>query len=744
MEGGPRSSPPQGGNVQPPLPELVVAGLGFHHRGLLAEAERCYRATLAQEPDQPDALHLLGVLEAQRGRHGASAEWLRRSVAANPDDAIAHFNLGSSLREIGEIDAALASYGAALALAPDHVGALINVGELLQRLKRPSEALKSYDRGLAIQPHNTALLFNRGIVLRILGRLDKALESYTAVLAQDPSHVDARNNRGNVLATLKRYDEALAEYRAALAVQPGNVEALCNCAGVQCNRRLFHEALELYDKAVAANPRFARAYQGRARVLFELGRFEDAFRDYDAAYVLDEDLPYVEGFRLHLKMHLCDWNHLGDELARLNRRIRDGKPASEPFPLLPTYASAKEQLICARMFAADQFPPRETPLWRGQRYRHDRMRVAYVSGELRAQATAHLTAGLFECHDRGRFAVQAIATGVNDHSAMRRRLEQAFETFTDASGWTDEQIAEHVLHSEIDILVNLNGYFGVDRTGVFAMRPAPIQVNYLGYPGTMGADYMDYIVADEAVIPLDQQDCYSEKVVYLPDTYQPNDRKRLIGARSGTRQDHGLPDKGFVFCCFNNNHKLLPEMFAIWMRLLRNVPASVLWLLAGNSTVGRNLRAEAAKRSVAPERLVFAPLAPAQDHLARHAHADLFLDTLPHNAHTTASDALWAGLPVITCLGTTFAGRVAASLLKAAGLTQLISGNLEDYEAMGLKIAQDPAECSRLKTQLANNRLTCPLFDTARYTRHLEAAFATMHERYQHGLAPASFKVALP
>jgi predicted O-linked N-acetylglucosamine transferase (SPINDLY family) len=742
MEREPRNSPvPQTGSSQPSIGDLLNVGLGFHHRGQLAEAERCYRAMLAQIPDQPDALQLLGVLEAQRGNHGAAAALLRRAVVANPADAFAHFNLGKALSDLGQLDEALASYARALALSPDHIAALNNQGSTLESLKRPREALMSYERALAIAPRDPTLIYNRANVLRTLGRLDAALDAYGAVLALDPRHGAARNNRGNVLMRLHRYDEALADYRAALAVDPGNVEALCNCANLYSERRSFHEALTVYNQVIAANPNLSRAYQGRARVLFELGRHDESFRDYDTAFSLEPDLPYLEGFRLHLKLHICDWSNLDSELSRLNRHVREGKPASEPFPLLPTYASAEEQLSCARVFAADRYPPSEIPLWRGERYEHDKIRVAYMSGELREQATAYLTAGLFECHDRARFAVHAIATGLDDKSPMRKRLEKAFDTFTDASGWSDAQIADHVRRSEIDILINLNGYFGADRTAVFARRPSPIQVNFLGYPGTMGAPYIDYIIADETVIPPDQQRWYAERVVTLPDTYQPNDRARAIGAETA-RHAHGLPESGFVLCCFNNSHKLLPAMFDIWMRLLQAIPESVLWLLEPNPAPKRNLRAEAARRGVAPERLVFAPMVPVADHLARITHADLFLDTLPHNAHTTASDALWTGVPVLTCLGSTFPGRVAASLLKAVGLPKLIAGSLEEYEALARKIAQEPPLLTRLKADLARNRLEYPLFDTERYTRNLEAAFIAMHERHRRGLAPAAFAVA--
>jgi predicted O-linked N-acetylglucosamine transferase (SPINDLY family) len=364
-----------------------------------------------------------------------------------------------------------------------------------------------------------------------------------------------------------------------------------------------------------------------------------------------------------------------------------------------------------------------------------------MSGEFREQATSYLTADLFECHDRTAFSIYGIGTGASDGSPMRKRLEKGFDVFADMTSQSDSELAEFIRRSEIDILVNLNGYFGLDRTGTFAMRPSPVQVNYLGYPGTMGAPYMDYIVADPHVIPGDERSHYSEAVCYLPDTYQPNDRRKAVSSRIFSRAECALPATGVIFCCFNNNHKILPEVFDVWMRLLAGVDGSVLWLLEGNAVVRRNLMAEAERRGISATRLVFAPMMSLADHLARERLADIFLDTLPHNAHTTASDALWCGVPLVTCLGNTFAGRVASSLLNAIGLPELITTSLEDYEALAIKLARDPDLLASVKLKLADNRDGFPLFDTPRFTRYIENAFRVMWERAERGLPPASFAV---
>jgi predicted O-linked N-acetylglucosamine transferase (SPINDLY family) len=380
-------------------------------------------------------------------------------------------------------------------------------------------------------------------------------------------------------------------------------------------------------------------------------------------------------------------------------------------------------------------------LWRGEIYAHDRIRIAYLSADLHDHATAHLMAGLFEMHDKSRFETTAVSFGPDDRSDLRRRLKNSFEHFLDVRADSDQAVAELVRQREIDIAVDLKGFSQNARPGIFARRAAPVQVNYLGYPGNLGADYFDYIIADETIIPDDRRQFYSEQVVWLPDSYQANDSQRQIAATTPTREQCGLPGTGFVFCCFNNTIKIMPEMFDIWMRLLTDVDGSVLWLIDGNATASANLRREAERRGVSAARLIFAPRVALAEHLARHRNADLFLDIVPCNAHTTASDALWAGVPVLTYLGGTFAGRVAASLLKAAGLPELVATSLEQYEAMALALARDPGRLASIKEKLARNRGTCPLFNTRRFTRHIEAAYVTMWEQSQRGQRPSGFAV---
>jgi predicted O-linked N-acetylglucosamine transferase (SPINDLY family) len=499
------------------------------------------------------------------------------------------------------------------------------------------------------------------------------------------------------------------------------------------------EAIAAYDRALALESGLAEAWASRGNTLTKLQRYDDAFAAYDRAFQLNADIPYVAGLRLNAKLYMSAWTDLDADIADVLTRIREGKPASVPFPIIAIPSTPADQLQCAKRFVHDQ--PHHPPIWRGEIYSHDRVRIAYLSNNFHESAMTYLLAGMFEAHDRSRFEVTALSFGPDRDSPMRHRLKRAFERFVDVHGSGDREIAELMRRNEIDIAVDLMGFTADNRLNIFARRPAPIQVNYMGYPGTMAAPYIDYLIADRTVIPDAARQFYSEQIVWLPNSYFITDGSQAISEHTPTREECGLPETGFVFCCFNSNYKILPEIFDIWMRLLGAVENSVLWLIETNATATANLRREAAKRGIEPQRLIFAGKADLPDHLARHRLADLCIDTVPCNAHTTASDALWAGLPVLTCLGTTLAGRVAASLLEAVDLPELIANSLADYEALALELARDTDLLASIKEKLAENRPLCPLFDTARSTRSMEAAYLAMWQAHQSGRAPQSFTI---
>jgi protein O-GlcNAc transferase len=457
---------------------------------------------------------------------------------------------------------------------------------------------------------------------------------------------------------------------------------------------------------------------------------------YDRALALKPDLTSAEGARLRAKMHLCDWSNFKTECEHLTSSVLAKKTNTDPFTFLAISSSPEDQLQCANLWVAEKFASSQKPVWLGERYTHERIRVAYMSADFHQHATSCLMVGMFESHDKSRFDITAISIGPDDNSEMRRRLTRCFEHFVHARTLSDEEIVSRIRGLEIDILIDLKGFTRDARTNVFARRPAPIQVNYIGYPGTMGASYIDYIIADRTIIPDEYRKFYSERIVILPDTYQANDNRRIISDKAVNRADLGLPSRGFVFCRFNNNYKITPDLFDCWMRILSRVEGSVLWLLQDNVFAAGNLKKEALRRGVDGERLVFAGRIPLPEHLARHKLADLCLDTVPCNAHTTASDALWAGVPVLTYAGETFAGRVAASLLRAVGLSELVATTLDAYQQMAVELATSYERLQIIKTELSENRLRAPLFNTALYTKHIEAAYGAMYERYQAGLPP--------
>jgi predicted O-linked N-acetylglucosamine transferase (SPINDLY family) len=490
---------------------------------------------------------------------------------------------------------------------------------------------------------------------------------------------------------------------------------------------------------LALKPDFALALTNRGYLRWVLeSRHAEAKADLTRALALEPEQSWLAGELLYLKMQGADWEGFAEARAAMSAAIAAGKQVIRPFAWQAVSADPASLQHCSRIFAASEFPAlaAAAPAPRPQ----GRIRIGYLSADFREQATAYLMAGVYDAHDRGDFEIVAFDNGFDDASPMRARLEKAFDRIVPIAGLSDAQAADAVRAAGIDILVNLNGYFGKPRMGVFARRPAPVQVNYLGFPATLGAPYMDYIIADRTVIPADERRFYDEAVVWLPDSYQANDDRRVRPAPIG-RAEAGLPDGAFVFCNFNQGYKLAPETFAIWMQLLRRRDDSVLWLLRDHDVAMARLRAEAQAQGVAGERLIFAPMMPLERHLSRVALADLFLDTLPYNAHTTASDALWAGVPLVTCRGTAFAGRVAASLLQAAGLPDLIAETPDAYEALAAALAHDPETLAQARARLARNRDTCALFDTARFTRHLEAAYRTMMARARTGAAPEAFAV---
>ncbi len=692
-------------------------------------AIEAYQAVLAAQPGQAEALGNLALSLLTLGRYDAALTRYDQAIAVAPEFFAAHNGRGVTLSHLGRDAESLAAYDAALALSPDDALTLANHANALMALGRLDEALAGFDAAVAIQPAVDSLI-NRGVALHRLRRYDEALESHERALALSPGHPGALKNRGVALSQLRLYDQALVCYDQVLAAKPGDLETLYNRGVAFEALKRPAEALACYDQVLAVLPHHVDALNNRGAALQSMRRFGEALAAFEAALAAGQAAGRTGAMGLSgaasAALRLCDWDRQDRYAAALNEQVATENSVVVPFMMLSYGAPAALQLKAARTYVRDMFPVPPPPLWTGPARPKDKLRVAYLTADWRPHPMGYLTVGVFGLHDRSRFEVVGLGFGPPDDSWVRRRVIEGLDAFHDIGGMTDAEAAQLLYSLDVDIAVDLMGHTEDSRPGILARRPAPIQVNWLGCPATMGADFIDYVLADPIVLPKDEQALYAETIIHLPGCYQSNDNRRPVSAVQATRAQLGLPEQGFVFCCFNNAWKISRDFFDVWMRLLRATPGSVLWLLSDSPEAEAALRGHATDRGVDPARLVFASHLIVEDHIARHRQADLFLDTLPYNAHTTGSDALWAGLPIVTAKGNTFAGRVAASLLTNVGLPELITETLEDYEALALALATDPERLAKLRAKLARVRDTSALFDTPRFTRGLEAAFEQM------------------
>jgi protein O-GlcNAc transferase len=708
--------------------------------GDVNRAERLYRQVLRAKPAHPQALLQSAILADQRGRQREALSLIDRLLALRPASQEARFYRGAVLHEMGRFAEAIAEYDEALRLQPDYREAWHNRGVTLTEAGRLAAALENWDCALALSPSNAEWHFGRAYVLAELGRFQDALVGYNRAIALQPGNAVAHNNKGNVLKELGQYSGALECFTKALVLFPNYADAFSNIGNVLKEMGRNQEALANYDTAIRLKPTSAVTRFNRGNLLCEEGRLEQAEAELQRALQAQPDLPQADAFLAYVRMRLCDWV-APSKSTPLVERVRRGERNVPPFILLFSPSNPADQFACAQRWADAFSTAEQAHFAHARRPPSGKLRLGYLSADFRNHATSFLIAELFERHSRAQFDVAAYSYGPDDGSDMRRRIIKAVDRFVDIRQIDLATAQERIYQDGVDILIDLMGYSRGARTGLLTRRPAPVQVNFLGYPGTMGADFIDYILVDPYVVPAEEQRCYREHLVQLPRCYQPNDSKRQIDSKTPLRAECNLPDVGFVFCCFNASHKITPEFFSIWMRVLAAVPGSVLWLLNDNPAAERNLRREAVARGVAGERLVFASHLPLAEHLARHRVADLFLDTLPYNAHTTGSDALWAGLPVLSCVGTTFPGRVGGSLLRAVDLPELITESAEEYEAMALKLAREPGLLGELRRRLAESRSTKSLFDIAAYARGVEAAYTRMWRVWQSGSKPESFRL---
>ncbi len=599
-------------------------------------------------------------------------------------------------------------------------------GFALHKQRRAAEAVAHYDEALRLDPRHLDATYLRGMALFELGHIEAAADALRAALALKPGYAPAHNGMGLVLYRFGQPVSALESYDAAVRNDPTFAATYVNRALVLRDLGRLEDSLADLDKAVALQPNNVNAHGNRGSVLTELKQPAAAVASLTRALELNPAFPFLPGIRLLNKMYICDWRDFDRELADLLAKVARGEPVTPTWPLIALSDAAAPQRTAAESWTAMKCP--ENPvLGAPARYpQHTRLKIGYYSADFHRHATAYLMAELFERHDRAKFEVIAFSFGPRTDDDMQQRIMAACDQFIDVTAHSDREIAALSREVKIDIAVDLKGFSVGNRVGIFAHRAAAVQVAYLGYPCTMGASYIDYLIADEVIIPEASRRFYTEKVVTLPNSYQVNDRQRKVADVEFPRAELNLPGEGFIFCCFNSTYKITPALFDVWMRILKAVDGSVLWLLDDNTTAVANLRREAQQRGVDATRLIFAPRMAPEDHLARQRAADLFLDTLPCNAHTTASDALWVGLPVLTCPGESFTSRVAASLVMAMDLPELVAPDLSAYETLAVTLAKDPARLEALRQKLIRNRATSPLFDTDLFARNLEAAYFEM------------------
>ena len=651
-------------------------------------------------------------------------------------------NLTSKLQQAiyfhktGKLEHAKVIYEDILSINPKHFDALQLLGIIAAQMKDWEKSVKLLTQALIIDNTIPAVYNNLGVAYKELKLFDDALQNYNFAISLKPNYSEAFYNRGLVLHELKRLAESLESYEIAISLKPNYAEAYSNSGNVYKELKQFTKALEFYSKALAVNPDYVEAHLNCGITFQELLLLEDALKSYEKVIGLDPNFPFIKGDIIHCKMRMNKWDSFFEDLESINSDVINNKFSATPFGYQGICNSPKLLGRAACLFSLSKYPPRINQPAKVTKVSNKKIKIGYLCGEFRHQATSILMVNLWEMHNKEKFELIGLDNGRDDGSPIRRRIEKAFDKFINISSMSDSAVVELIKYETVDILINLNCFFGLSRNPVFSYKPAPIQVNYLGFPGTLGVTYMDYIVADKYVIPDYSRDFYSEKVAYLPNCYQVNDRNREISAKEFTREELGLPIDGFVFCCFNNNYKITPTIFDTWVRILKSVEGSVLWLLDDNPYSVVNLRKEAQTRGLEASRLVFAKRMDLPEHLARHRAADLFLDTLPYNAHTTASDALWAGLPVLTCMGESFASRVAASLLNAIELPELITTSQEQYEAKAIELAFNKEKLKAIKRKLERNKLNTPLFDTLKFTNHIEAAYVQMYERYHSDLSP--------
>jgi predicted O-linked N-acetylglucosamine transferase (SPINDLY family) len=697
-------------------------------------AKLIYEKILAIDQKNFDALFFLAIILMNFKNYKKASELLEQVVLIKPNFADAYNNLGICLEKLNDLDGAIKKYNLAINNRPNFAEACNNLGVAFQKLKNFDQAVLQYKKAISYKSLYLDAYINLANLFKETKQFQEAIKNYDVAINLNPNLAEVYNNKGNTLKEIRKFEEAIKNYDVAINLNPNLAEVYNNKGNALKEIRRFEEAIKNYNLAINLNPNFAEAYFNAATALQDIKNFEKAVLNFEKALLIDKEIPFCKGYLLHAKMLSCDWNGLNELYKEIYNDVEKNKYSATPFGYQAICDDEFNLQKCAQLYSSKRFPEIKNNFFTKKISKNKKIKIGYLCGEFREQATSVLMTEVWEKHNKEDFEIIAFDSGWDDKSLRRNRIITAFDKFIDISKMSDFDAAKLIYKEQIDILINLNGFFGTGRPIVFSYRPVPIQINYLGFPGTIGSKYIDYILCDRTVVPPQSKKFYNEKIIYLPDSYQANDTKRKISEKKFLREDLSLPKESFVFCCFNNNYKITPNMFDVWARLLKKIDNSVLWLIEGNSEATENLKKEAKIRNIDGSRLIFAKRVKLEDHLARHKNADLFLDTLPYNAHTTASDSLWAGLPVLTCLGKAFPGRVAASLLRSLDLSELITYSKNEYIAKAEEFALNPEKLRLIKDKLDINKFSQPLFNTELFCRSLESAFKIIFEKYSLGL----------
>ena len=718
------------------MKEKYNQAVNFLKSGKLDKAKVLCLEILEEQPDDFDTLRLFALISFQDKNYHQSLDLISRAIKIKPDFAEIYNFYSIVLIHLKKIDEAIKSWNDAIKIKPDYAEAYYNRANALSELRRFNEAVESYDKAIQIKPDYAEAYYNRGIALLKLGRLDEAIESYDKAIQIKPDYAEVHNNRGNALLNFNKLNEAIESYDKAIQIKPDYAEAYYNRANALSELRRFNEAVESYDKAIQIKPDSVEFHYNRGIALIKFNKLEDALQSYDRAIKIKPDHNYLLGQYFHLKNKMCDWSNFNENLENLKDKILKLKTASIPWSILSIYDSPLLQKISAETYLKSKYSKTNILKPIIKREPNKKIRIGYFTANFRDHAQSYLLVKALELHDKSKFELIGFSLNpVNkSHDEMYKRISSIFDQFIDVGSKSDIEIVEISRDIKIDIAVDLMGFTQNNKFRIFIKRCAPIQINYLGYPGTSGSNCMDYLIGDKIVIPKENQKFFTEKIAYMPNTYQANGSEKQISKKKFTREEFGLPKNSFVFCCFNQNYKINPETFDLWIEILNSVNNSVLWLFEADPIASKNLKKELEVKGLNPCRIIFAKKMSQADHLARHQLADLFIDSFPYTAHTTCSDALWAGLPVLTRIGNSFASRVAASLLAAIDLSEMIVKTKKEYKDLAIEIANNKEKLKQIKNKLQKNILTKPLFDTKLFTKNIEELYSIMYQRYHSGL----------